>query len=335
MLDPAQEQGASKVSYKRLPQNFSVRNLEIVEDPGVADLFVVPNPFVRLGAEERAELVRAHDAARAHGKRVLAFLKGDYSYREHFVLPGLVLLKGSAYARDLRDNEVVFAPFVSDLSDEMPLSIREKGEKAVVGFCGFAGYPNIRSKIKSLVLHAVIDALAVVEPRLAALKRGVYWRARALRALAESDKVTARLIVRTSFSGNATTVRGNPAAVRTEYLENIRDADYVLAPKGDANYSSRFYEVLSLGRIPVLVDTDVVLPMERTIDYSRFCVKVPYKDVDRIADVIADFHTNLTPEAFRTMQEAAREAYETLLRYDRYFERALPLLADGGAAAVR
>jgi hypothetical protein len=123
--------------------------------------------------------------------------------------------------------------------------------------------------------------------------------------------------------------------VRREYLENIRDADYVLAPKGDANYSSRFYEVLSLGRIPVLLDTDAVLPMETTIDYSAFSLKVPYQDVDRIGDVIADFHESLSSERFLAMQAAAREAYETTLRYDRYFERALPLLARGGAAALR
>jgi hypothetical protein len=123
--------------------------------------------------------------------------------------------------------------------------------------------------------------------------------------------------------------------VREEYIQNIVNSDFVLAPKGDANFSSRFYETLSLGRIPVLIDTDMVLPFADAIAYDEFVVRVPFADIAHTGDYILKFYESHSDAEWQEAGKKARAAYEQYLRFDRYMNRALPLLRDRGIAAAR
>ena len=113
------------------------------------------------------------------------------------------------------------------------------------------------------------------------------------------------------------------------------NSDFVLCPKGDGNYSVRFYEALSLGRIPILIDTDMVLPLEETLDYSKFILRVDHADMHRLEDIVADFYEALSNEEFQAMQMEAREAFATHLRYDSFFNTALPILERKGISAFQ
>jgi hypothetical protein len=46
-----------------------------------------------------------------------------------------------------------------------------------------------------------------------------------------------------------------------QYKENIRKSDYVICPRGFANTSIRFYETLSAGATPILIDSGSQLPI--------------------------------------------------------------------------
>ena len=48
----------------------------------------------------------------------------------------------------------------------------------------------------------------------------------------------------------------------------------------------RFYETLAIGRIPVLIDTDCVLPLNNEIDWYKHCIIVRNIDLDRIVDSV-------------------------------------------------
>ena len=47
---------------------------------------------------------------------------------------------------------------------------------------------------------------------------------------------------------------------RKEYINNISVSDIILAPRGDANQSQRFYEAISSGRIVLLPNSRIVFP---------------------------------------------------------------------------
>lgn len=55
---------------------------------------------------------------------------------------------------------------------------------------------------------------------------------------------------------------------RREYFENISNNIFTFCYRGAGNFSYRFYETMMMGRIPVLVDTDCVFP----IDIKPYCV---------------------------------------------------------------
>lgn len=48
-------------------------------------------------------------------------------------------------------------------------------------------------------------------------------------------------------------------------ITDIQNADFILSVKGDGSFFCRFYEALSLGRIPFFIDTDCILPFENMI----------------------------------------------------------------------
>ena len=82
---------------------------------------------------------------------------------------------------------------------------------------------------------------------------------------------------------------------------------------GGGNFSLRFYEALSCGRIPVFVDTDCVLPFHDTIDWRRYGVWCDQSELPDIADKVADFHARLDARAFATLQRSCRTLWEERL----------------------
>ena len=69
-----------------------------------------------------------------------------------------------------------------------------------------------------------------------------------------------------------------------KFDDNLRSATYALCIRGAGNFSARFYEALSFGRVPLFVDTRCVLPLEDDIDWRHHCVWVDRSDVGRIGD---------------------------------------------------
>lgn len=330
LLDPHQARAGAAAStlFKRTPEDFSFAH-ELVDDPARADFFVVPQSIKARSSGHDAYLNEIAALARAHGKRVLLFLSGDYAHRVHVDRPEFIVFKGSEYRSSRRENEVVFAPFVEDLSRERTGALRKKGDRPVVSFCGYAGFPTLLAEAKFQMETA---ARRLIGDEVHA--RGIHFRRRAMRALEQDSRVETRFIVRESFSGNLSTAAKDAATLRKEYLDNLEAGDLILAPKGDANYSSRFFEALSLGRIPILIDTETVLPLSGKIDYDQFIIRVPYEDIGSLGDRVAAFWSGLSSEQYEAMQQRAREAFQTYLRYDAYFNAALPLLREGGVRAV-
>ena len=65
------------------------------------------------------------------------------------------------------------------------------------------------------------------------------------------------------------------------------DSSFSLCIRGNGNFSYRFYEALSFGRIPILIDTDVELPFESIINWKDHIIFIKpdmIKDIGKIID---------------------------------------------------
>jgi hypothetical protein len=206
------------------------------------------------------------------------------------------------------------------------LRVREWREKPVIGFCGFApplGLAAGKRRAKEIVrLWAHRCGLW----RFFSSRMAHAARARALMRLARSPGIETNFRIRpeSAFDNpiGAFLPGGTVEAAdvrRREFAENIAGSDYVLCARGWANCSIRFYEALSLGRIPVLIDTDCALPWEREIDWEQHCVRVPERDLKRVGERVLEFHRRHDPASFGERQRACRRLYEEWLSPEGFF----------------
>jgi len=156
-------------------------------------------------------------------------------------------------------------------------------------------------------------------------KDGGSWiRTKALQVLAKSRRIDTNFVIRDTFMGGALLPSGEARLskfqqIRREYVQNLVDSDYVLCARGGGNYSYRLYEALCCGRIPVFVDTDCVLPYHSEIDWKQYCVWVDEREVDRIAERVAEFHEALSEDQFVELQRRCRWLWESYLSPEGFF----------------
>ena len=99
-----------------------------------------------------------------------------------------------------------------------------------------------------------------------------------------------------------------PAFVQSEqnkkrYMDHLEKMTYVICPRGIENFSFRVYEALRYGRVPVIIDTEMVLPEK--INWDRISVRVPYQSLDKIYDIIVDDYNSRSVREFVERQRAA------------------------------
>jgi hypothetical protein len=160
--------------------------------------------------------------------------------------------------------------------------------------------------------------------------KGVRWRERAVDILVRSPLVTTNFLLRTSFSGSTKTAEKSMRELRQELVDVVLASDYGLDVRGDANASTRLYEILSLGRIPVLIDTERILPFSDTVNYQSFSLIVDSKDIEHLPQKIKTFHDSLTDEEFMAMQEHARAAFVEHFRPDKWMPHIIKELKTKG-----
>jgi hypothetical protein len=247
--------------------------------------------------------------------------------------PRVYVFRLSVYRSTMGKRDILMPTIVEDLG-ESGIPLRKKGGKPVVSFCGQAGYKHWKQWLRYFAKVALYRLQGLANPYAPARIVGVYWRRAMLRACSASSKVATNFIIRRSFSGAHKTIELDPAQARREFIGSIVEGDYVIAPKGDGNFSNRFLEALSLGRFPVVLDTDSVLPLEGYVPYSQCIVLLPMRDVRGTPEYIRRHFDALGPSEFEDAQRKAREVFEKYLRMDSYFDfffsRVMPDLLRSG-----
>ena len=168
-----------------------------------------------------------------------------------------------------------------------------------MSFCGLAARadPPLKRRVKFAAMRA-LKSLGYHWPH----NDGIYLRKLAMSHLNASRRVETSFIVRDAYFGGNLDLKGR---VRTEYIRNILDSDYVLCVRGNGNFSFRFFETMSLGRTPVLIDTDCVLPFDFVHDYKSLCVIVPEDKVHQVAQRVAEFHACFDDALIESIRNAS------------------------------
>ncbi len=304
------------VSFALARYGYNGEGFEIVEDIKDADYAMIPHAYWGLRKKHPDVLKTMVALANQHHKPILIDGSGDQEFPIR--IPNSVVLRIGMVRFASLPNELSIPVIAEDLLEtecDNVLTLRAKQEKPSLAFSGWAKLPFI-SYVKATIKAAPYRMLALLNWRYGAYEKGVLVRMAVIRSLTRATRIIPNFIIRSSYSANKKTVQGDMQQVRKEFVENLLHSDYALSIRGDANADTRFYEAISLGRIPVFVDTERVMPFEDVIEYKSFCVYIPFRDRFNIERILADFHASLTPEQFDAMQKKAREVFQNYLRND-------------------
>jgi hypothetical protein len=296
-----------------------------------ADLVVFPGYWhlVQKNEEARNLAIQFLEMAKQAGKRVAIFSIEDW--QQDTSIKDTIVFYTSSFRSRRKPNEFAMPEWSSDfigkeLSGQLP--IRQKKAKPTVGFCGYAppmGLPFGMKKLKAF-LRMAGDIVGLTKTKLFSYRTGHTTRVRALYTLSKSPLVETNFIFRENFAFSNKALQGVPSErlelarrLRLEFCQNIIDSDYVFCASGYENYSIRFYETLSFGRIPVFIDTDCVLPYDFAIDWKKYCVWVNESELHLIADKVADFHSKLSAQEFVDLQYECRRIWQQWISPEGFF----------------
>jgi hypothetical protein len=129
------------------------------------------------------------------------------------------------------------------------------------------------------------------------------------------------LVKRNSFSGWKRDNSTNTLNRRTEFFNSIRDSRYIICPRGDGNQSLRLYETLSAGRVPILIDTKIKLPLEDRLNYSEITITLNlYDSIDIWRKEILDFESLYKGTKFKKLSQEISEFYDQNLSMYNFYK---------------
>jgi hypothetical protein len=169
--------------------------------------------------------------------------RGDFPKKP--IIKNSVALRVALNPGESNQDKIVVPYNVESLED---LNYRSLEEVPRVSFVGYVPKVFGRRTLLSLIqtpTHPLTGNGALVR------KRSV--------AQLEKMEIEKVIIKRNTYGGHVKTVT-NLFSSRKEYIESIQNSDFVLCPRGDANQSARFYEILSCGRIPLIPNSGIVFP---------------------------------------------------------------------------
>ncbi|MDX2089255.1 MAG: exostosin family protein [Kofleriaceae bacterium] len=302
-----------------------IDHFEVVSTPDNADVHLLTMKWQHYVEHQRIDQARrAIDVARIARKPVAVFSMGDFEANFPVAGKDIHLFQAAGYRSRQQTQNHGMPPFFDDPLESRggEVQIRDKRVRPSIGFCGQAG--------ASLPRHAarfVRSQLRQLQWRLGRLRwepppfEHTWFRQRVLDTLASNPAVETRYVLRKQYRAGVLSARRlDPAEKsRREFVENVLGTDYTVCMRGGGNFSVRFYEALAMGRIPVFVDTDCVLPYQHRIDWRKYAVWIDQRHLHDAGRIVADFHSRLSPEQFRELQLACRRIWQERLTADGFY----------------
>jgi glycosyltransferase involved in cell wall biosynthesis len=250
--------------------------------PDEAEIAVLPTSYERTDRPAFLEFLRSSER---RGLRTVVFSAADLEP----IMPSasIVLLHPGPTRGAQPVARVVGQPYFFTDRARTPLGRRD-ADRPTVAFCGqAAARPGVAAaQAVARIGTAVRNRFqpTVVAPPIRGHLR---LRAEALHRLSSDPGIDDHFVIRDRYRSGASTAEDR-ASTQAEFDDNLRSSTYALCVRGVGNFSARFYEALSFGRIPVVVDTGGVLPFEHVIDWRATCVWVDVEDLAGIGDVVRD-----------------------------------------------
>lgn len=215
------------------------------------------------------------------------------------------------------DNTITIPNWLYDLGHRPVYPIKDK---PTVSFTGNVEYPNRLNKVaKHIPLpNQLLNYLACssyVDRNLSMLTArqvvGRYVRQALLGQLQAFANVDVRILSRTE--GFFSLSSAQKETMQSEYRASIANNLYTIVIRGDGQGFFQLYEVMSAGRIPIIIDTRAALPKLTHYRWEDFTLRVPFRKLAKLEQYILEYHHSHTEQELADKCSTARLAYEELL----------------------
>ena len=285
------------------------------EDIETADVYFIPKP---INQYTQKELLNIDFICKDHKIKAYGYISGDFG-ENLGNYDNIVFFRMGGFKSQLGNNNKGFPVSLSDhfqnIYQKTEIEPSEKKEVPIIGFCGHAdlgGWKRSKETIKMVKENARRFFKNPFRKDYEPFFASAYHRAKLLDFFEKSDKVITNFIYRKHYRAGAQT-EAERTQTTLEYYDNIKNSEYVLCVRGAGNFSVRLYETLLMGRIPIFINTDCLLPFEDKINWKQHVVWIEWKDRKKSAKIVADFHQQLSQEDFTQMQLNNRKLWKETL----------------------
>ncbi|PHS62078.1 MAG: hypothetical protein COB12_11165 [Flavobacterium sp.] len=308
--------------------HISDKEFQLVDDITRADWLILPmswNYYVKNKLVQKT--IDFIEKSKQQNKKVYSFTNGDFGVK----IPensNCIVLRQSGEKSKLPSSHLGIPSFIVDPIQKQhqrkDIFINEYQSKPVIGFCGQTNDSvyNSLKEISRTFFRNLKFKIGVTNELPQKIQSTSKLRAKVLSEIKNSTKLTANFIERKKYRAGATTKEDRIKTTK-EFYDNMRDSDYIVAVRGAGNFSVRFYEALAMGRIPVFINTDCILPLEDKIDWKKHVVWVEENEINQLEKLILAFHYQHTPEEFIKVQESNRKLWEEQLTLGGFFKTLL------------
>lgn len=303
--------------------NNSFQNLSVTGNIGDANCLILPMSWNYYHRHKRIDEVLYYCKSLPSDLKVISFVFGDTGVKVPKVFDGYVFRSNGRKSKQ-KSNHRGFPVFIEDpilkYFPNQNVIPKSTSNKALVGFCGQAIKLG-KNSIKEVFKRVIKNTLSIVgysKLDTEQLISTTYFRWKILNELQNSAKVTSNFILRKAYRAGVDKEKGkHPTTL--QFYNNIKDSDYVVCMRGAGNFSTRFYETLAMGRIPVFINTDCLLPLEDNINWKKHIVWVEYHERHLVAEKIYNFHKNHDNASLNKLFLANRKLWETQLQLYPFF----------------
>jgi len=230
------------------------------------DANLIVSNKIEMGEYSSKKIQKAISSYSNIPKTILILLISDNS--SSFKIPNNVILFRTSILKSLKHPNEFLLPYVWECFDE-PEPPLNKTNKPIIGFCG-----NVKNDLGK---------------RLTAIKH-----------LKNNPFFNCNFILRDQFWGG----KPHDKDLKKEFYDNITNSHFTICNRGRGNFAIRFYQTLSLGRIPVFIDSDMILPFESEIDWNSIVVKGK-DEIDLSNNLVHFWNSKNESEIIETQKKCA------------------------------
>ncbi|MDB2389045.1 glycosyltransferase family 47 protein [Flavobacteriaceae bacterium] len=300
-------------------KNSELQNYyELTSDIYNSDVLIVPidlNTFKKYSSEYKKIL----SVSRSQNKPLWYYIAGDSDQISKIELGYEFRLGG--HQSKLSNKVITIPSFINDPYDQnlkVEFSVLNKLEKPSIGFVGYADNSLITYMrgMGRLIFYSLIERNFALLPMKERFFYGVH-RAKLLEILSRDNGLLTNFILRKKYRAGSSFGSENRKITSDEFYHNIYENLFTFCIRGAGNFSVRFFQVLAMGRIPILFNTDCPLPLSDIIDWEKHILMV--KDDMDFGLQITKFFDNHSEEELKTIQINNRQLWITHLERVNYF----------------